>query len=427
MKQMTKTETPIIRSLLDIDFYKFTMGQFIHRFYPDIETTFELINRERGIPLSRIVPESALRREFDHARTLCITDEEVRFLRETEAYGGDLFSEEYLDFLRNGLTLPPYRLERKKEQYLLRFDGPWKTVTFWETIALAIVSELYSRSIMAPLSENERGNVYAVARKRIARKLDSLAGIPDLRFADFGQRRRHSGDWQREIVRMCLERTRSQFIGTSNTLLAKEMSIPPVGTNAHELPMILTAVTEDNWKRRVQYEVTERWQALYRGKSPNLLVFLPDTYGTTQFLKHAPERLAREWKGFRQDSGDPERTAERYIGWLRKHGVNPRERLIIFSDGLNEDEMLYLHKRFSGEIGVAFGWGTLLTNDFRGIRPDLPLLRPFSLVCKATQANRRPVVKLSDNVQKATGPVFEVERYLRIFGRNGREDRTVLV
>lgn len=427
MKRIAKMETPIIRSLLDIDFYKFTMGQFIHRFYPDIETTFELINRDRNIPLTRIIHESALRRELDHARTLRLTDEEVRFLRETKAYGGDLFSEEYLSFLRRDLALPPYRLERKRDRYLLRFDGPWKITTFWETIALAIVSELYSRSVMAPLSESGREAIYTVARERITRKLDMLAEIPTLRFADFGQRRRHSGDWQREVIGMCLDRTRDQFIGTSNTLLAKEMGIVPVGTNAHELPMILTAIADPRDRRQVQYEVTARWQALYQGKSPNLLIFLPDTYGTAQFLEHAPANLAREWKGLRQDSGNPDLAAKRYIDWLRKHGVNPSKRLIIFSDGLDTEEMIRLHEHFSGEIGVAFGWGTLLTNDFRGIRPDLPLLRPFSLVCKATQANRRPVVKLSDNIRKATGPVFEVERYLRIFGRDGREDRMVLV
>ncbi|MBI2039427.1 MAG: nicotinate phosphoribosyltransferase, partial [Candidatus Niyogibacteria bacterium] len=132
-------------------------------------------------------------------------------------------------------------------------------------------------------------------------------------------------------------------------------------------------------------------------------------------------------------SGDPISRGEVYIAWLEKLGVDPKDKLIIFSDGLDADRMIELHNHFSGRIKTAFGWGTLLTNDFRGCYPKNPLFRPFSMVCKVVAARKngdsewRPCVKLSDTIQKATGPREEIERYARIFGHAGRTDEKVLV
>ena len=70
---------------------------------------------------------------------------------------------------------------------------------------------------------------------------------------------------------------------------------------------------------------------------------------------------------------------------------------------------------FQGRVKVSFGWGTNLTNDFRGLVPE-DRLAPFSLVCKAVSANGRPTVKLSDNPAKAMGPADQIARYKRVFG-----------
>jgi nicotinate phosphoribosyltransferase len=75
---------------------------------------------------------------------------------------------------------------------------------------------------------------------------------------------------------------------------------------------------------------------------------------------------------------------------------------------------------------VSFGWGTLLTNDFRGL-VEGDRLAPFSLVCKAVSADGRPTVKLSDNPRKAMGPLAEVERYKRVFGVGAQVAREVVV
>ena len=154
-------------------------------------------------------------------------------------------------------------------------------------------------------------------------------------------------------------------------------------------------------------------------------IILPDTYGTKGFLDNAPDWLAG-WTGIRIDSGDPEQAAEIAIAWWRERGEDPTEKRIIFSDGLDVDRIISLQRRFDGRVKTSFGWGTLLTNDFRGLVPG-DALAPFSLVCKAVSANGRPTVKLSDNPEKAMGPADEVARYKRVFGVGAQEPIAVLV
>ena len=107
-------------------------------------------------------------------------------------------------------------------------------------------------------------------------------------------------------------------------------------------------------------------------------------------------------------------------------GENPAEKLVIFSDGLDVDKITELHGRFSGRVRVSFGWGTMMTNDFRGLVPD-DALAPFSLVCKAVKAEGRPTVKLSDNPRKAMGPKDEIARYKRVFGVGEQTEMDVVV
>jgi nicotinate phosphoribosyltransferase len=98
-------------------------------------------------------------------------------------------------------------------------------------------------------------------------------------------------------------------------------------------------------------------------------------------------------------------------------GKDPQEKLVIFSDGLDIDTIESTYNHFNGKVRTSFGWGTNLTNDFRDCAPYRnDNLRAFSVVCKVTEANGKPTVKLSDNLAKATGPKDEVDRYLKVFG-----------
>jgi nicotinate phosphoribosyltransferase len=203
----------------------------------------------------------------------------------------------------------------------------------------------------------------------------------------------------------------NKFIGTSNCLIAMRRDIEAIGTNAHELPMVYSALAEsDADLAQAPYQVLADWHEEHDG---NLRIILPDTYGTEGFLKNAPDWLAG-WTGIRIDSGKPELAAETAIQWWKDRGEDPTQKLVIFSDGLDTDEIQTLYRRFTDRVKVSFGWGTNLTNDFRGLVPDAGL-EAFSLVCKAVSANGNPTVKLSDNPNKAMGPKEEIERYKRVF------------
>lgn len=443
VRRVLRPERPdwIVRSLLDVDFYKFTMGYFIWKNYRGVDVEFRLINRNKKIPLAQVVDENELRAQLDHVRTLrfrrpgSLVSTDLYYLRGMNVYGKNMFSEEYLDFLAR-LALSEYELTRVGDQYELVFRGPWEVVTFWETIALAIISELYYRALMRRMNAPDLEALYTLATAKLYDKLRVLKQHPAIRFADFGQRRRHSFLWQQKVVSIAREVLGAQFTGTSNTWMAFNQDLMPIGTNAHELPMVVTALaTNPEEMRSAQYRILRGWQDLF---GEGLRIILPDTYGSAQFLRGAPKELAG-WRGFRQDSGDPIVFGNRVIGWYRDHGIDPKEKLIIFSDGLDVKQMLRISNYFTGEINFAFGWGTLFTNDFIDCHPGrgeaMPefnvawgeLFRPFSLVCKVASANGRPAVKLSDNIEKATGDPREVRRYVDVFGHKGRVDREVVV
>jgi nicotinate phosphoribosyltransferase len=179
---------------------------------------------------------------------------------------------------------------------------------------------------------------------------------------------------------------------------------------------------DDEALAKAPYDVLQDWHEEHDG---NLRIILPDTYGTEGFLKNAPDWLAG-WTGIRIDSGDPAVAAEIALQWWADRGEDPKEKLIIFSDGLDVDKIEELYRQFDKRTRIGFGWGTMLTNDFRGLAAD-DSLAPFSLVCKAVSADGRPTVKLSDNPRKAMGPASEVERYKRVFGVKEQTEFEVLV
>ncbi|WP_347266272.1 nicotinate phosphoribosyltransferase [Paracoccus sp. (in: a-proteobacteria)] len=404
---------PIVRSRIDDDFYKLLMCQSVFRNRPDTRVTFSLINRSSRIRLAELIDEGELREQLDHVRSLSLTRGESTWLRGNTFYGKrQMFRPDFMEFLEN-LRLPPYHLEKRDGQYELSFEGRWPEVMLWEIPALAIIMELRSRAVLGDMGRFELQVLYARAMTRVWEKIEALRALgPDLRIADFGTRRRHSFLWQDWCVQAMVEGLGDErFIGTSNCLIAMRRDIEAIGTNAHELPMVFAALADsDEELRRAPYRVLADWHEEHEG---NLRIILPDTYGTQGFLDHAPDWLAG-WTGIRVDSGDPAEGAEIAIRWWQNRGEDPRRKLIIFSDGLDVGKIGELFRQFHGRVKVSFGWGTLLTNDFRGLVPE-DRLAPFSLVCKAVAADGRPTVKLSDNPGKATGPAAEIARYRRVF------------
>ncbi|MFA5537732.1 MAG: nicotinate phosphoribosyltransferase [Gemmobacter sp.] len=414
---------PIVRSLIDTDFYKLLMCQSVFRNRPDTTVTFSLINRTRSIRLAELVDEGELREQLDHIRSLRLTRGESTWLRGNTFYGKrQMFRPDFMEWFE-GLQLPPYHLEKRDGQYELTFEGKWPEVMLWEIPALAVLMELRSRAVLERMGRFELQVLYARAMTKLWEKIERLRGVENLRIADFGSRRRHSFLWQDWCVQAMIEGLGEKFTGTSNCLIAMRRDIEAIGTNAHELPMVYSALADSDAElAQAPYQVLADWHEEHDG---NLRVILPDTYGTEGFLQNAPDWLAG-WTGIRIDSGDPAEGAETAIRWWRERGEDPRQKLVIFSDGLDADKIIELQARFAGRVKVSFGWGTMLTNDFRGLAPG-DGLAPFSLVCKAVAAEGRPTVKLSDNPNKAMGPADQIARYKRVFGVGEQAAQEVVV
>lgn len=388
------------------------MCQSIFRNKPDTTVTFSLINRSSSIRLAELIDEGELREQLDHVRSLSLTRGESTWLRGNTFYGKrQMFRPDFMEWFER-LRLPAYHLEKRDGQYELTFEGRWPEVMLWEIPALSVLMELRSRVVLERKGRFELQVLYARAMTKLWEKITRLREIDGLKIADFGTRRRHSFLWQDWAVQAMSEGLERKFTGTSNCLIAMRREVEAIGTNAHELPMIYSALTNSDAElTQAPYQVLADWQEEHEG---NLRIILPDTYGTEGFLRNAPDWLA-SWTGIRIDSGDPARGAEIAIQWWKDRGEDPREKLVIFSDGLDVEKIEELHRQFLGRVKVSFGWGTMLTNDFRGLVAG-DALAPFSLVCKAVSANGRPTVKLSDNPNKAMGPADEIARYKRVFG-----------
>ena len=414
---------PIIRSLIDTDFYKLLMAQHIFQHKTDTKVKFELINRNAKVPLAELVDEVELREQLDHIRSLKLSRGESTWLRGNMFYGKrSMFTPEFMTWFEQ-LKLPEYHLERRGDQFKLEFEGNWSAVMLWEVPVLAVLMELRSRAILKGMGRFELQVLYARAMTRVWEKVEKLRVLEKLKIADFGTRRRHSFLWQDWCVQAMTEGLGSKFIGTSNCLIAMRRELEAIGTNAHELPMVYGALADsDEELAHSPYKVLEDWQQDHDG---NLRVILPDTFGTFGFLKKAPDWLSG-WTGIRIDSGNPFEVAEFALQWWKSKGEDPRSKLLIFSDGLDIDKICELHTKFSKQAKVSFGWGTLLTNDFRKLVKE-DQLSPFSLVCKAASANGRPTVKLSDNPLKAMGSEKEIDRYKKVFGVANQKELEVLV
>jgi nicotinate phosphoribosyltransferase len=423
---------PIVRSLLDTDFYKLLMLQFIWKNFPTTTVTSEVHNRTVRVRLAERISIYSLKDQLDHVRDLRLRRSELVWLTGNTFYGTkQIFRPDFLNWLEHDFKLSDYEVSEADGQLIIRFSGLWTEVSMWEVYSLAIVSEMKTRSALSTLNELELDVLYARAKTRLWDKIELLRSVPDLRLSDFGTRRRHSFLWQEYCIQALATALGPNLSGTSNTALAYKHDLEAIGTNAHELPMAMAAIASvgsDEDLRQSQYKVLELWARSYDNE---LLITLPDTFGTTQFLQGAPDFVA-QWTGQRVDSKDPFVAGDEYIAWLTSRGQNPRTKRLIASDGLDAGTIVALHNYFNGRIRFSAGWGTLLTNDFRDCHPRGPIeeqdtFAPISLVCKLTSANGIPTVKLSDNPNKATGPADLIDRYRRVFNSPVLAEEPVLV
>ena len=384
----------IITSLLDTDLYKFTMMQVVLHQFPGAQVEYKFKCRNPGVNLAQHIAE--IREEIRGLCSLRFQDAELTYLRSLRFIKSD-----FVDFLG---------LFRLNEKYItltalpsgeidITIRGPWLHTILFEIPVLAIVNEVYFRN--TPHKPD-----LAVARKRLDTKMAQLqvAGLEELKIADYGTRRRFSKAWHEEVLRSLISKLGSgpagQFAGTSNVLYAMKLGLTPLGTMAHEYLQACQALGPR--LRDSQVFGFESWAKEYRG---DLGIALSDVYGFDAFLRDFDMYFCKLFDGARHDSGDPFAWGERLIAHYKANRVDPLTKTLIFSDGLTVPRTIELYQQFRGRCLLAFGIGTNLTNDIDATPQHVPL----QIVIKMLRCNGQPVARLSDTPAKN---MCEDEKYL---------------
>ncbi len=383
-------------SILDNDFYKFTMQYAVIKLFPKAKARYQFINRGNhkyppgfGEKLSESIKELA---------KLKLTKEEKTYFAENCPY----IDPTYFDFLQ-GFRYDPdeVKVVQKGTELSVHIEGYWYRTILWEVPIMSLICELYY--IMTNQQRVNDEEVIEIVESKM-KKYDKL----DITIADFGTRRRHSFDVHNLVIKTLKEHPSKTFIGTSNLYLAMQYATKQIGTHAHEWFMFHAA----NYGYKMANLLgLENWADVYRG---DLGIALSDTYTTDAFFKQFNKKLTKLFDGIRHDSGDPIEFAQKTINHYTSQGINPLSKTIIFSDGLDYEKVEKISSFCKGKIGYSFGIGTDFTNDV-----GLPRL---NIVLKMTEtlpedSEWTPVIKLSDEPMKHTGDREEIEmakRYLHI-------------
>ncbi|HEV7412716.1 MAG TPA: nicotinate phosphoribosyltransferase [Casimicrobiaceae bacterium] len=381
----------IIESLLDTDLYKFTMMQVVLHHFPTAQVEYRFKCRTPDIDLTPYL--SQIEREIIGLCSLRFTHEELAYLRRWRFLKSD-----FVDLLglfqldRRFISLTPAAAPGEID---ITIKGPWLHTILFEVPVLAIVSEVYFRETIA------RPDL-AEGRRRLDAKIAQINAVPDpeFRIADYGTRRRFSRAWQDEVVRTLKEGIGPKFVGTSNVKLAFEHNLTPLGTMAHEYMQACQAVGPR--LRDSQVFAFNTWAREYRG---DLGIALSDVCGMDAFLRDFDLFFCKLFDGVRHDSGDPFEWGEKMIAHYQKMRIDPRSKVMVFSDSLNAPLAIRLFEYFKGRSQTAFGVGTNLTNDLG--------YDALQIVIKMTRCNGQPVAKISDEPSKAMDYDPSYVAYLR--------------
>ena len=372
----------MIHSILDNDFYKFTMQHAVVKRFPKARAKYQFINRGKHDFPAGFAGE--LRMAIAELSRLQLTAQEKRFFATTCPY----IDPTYFDFLQ-GYRYDPdeVHIEQHGDELSVRIEGYWYRTILWEVPIMSLICELYYRMTNQQRQSDEQ--VVETARNKIRRYHELGVTI-----AEFGTRRRHSYAVHRLVVQALRAAGEGTFIGTSNVHMAMLNQTKPIGTHAHEWFMFHAA--------KYGYKMAnllglEHWSEVYRG---DLGIALSDTYTSNVFFTQFDKKLTKLFDGVRHDSGDPLVFADKTILHYQQHGIDPLSKTIIFSDGLNAEKVTRIAQHCRNRIGMSFGIGTNFTNDV-----GLP---PMNIVIKMTEAfpeeaQWTPVIKLSDEQGKHTG------------------------
>ena len=382
---------PIVVSLLDTDLYKFNMDQVIFHKHTDLNGEYYFKCRNQDVVFTPEMLEE-INAQIDSLCKLRFKKSELDYLRSIR-----FIKDDYVEFLRLWHPIREYvetgLSEDGKLSVVVR--GPLFSAMQFEIYLLEIVNEVYFRM------NYDYDALVASAQDRLDRKIaDFRSGKYTFKFAEFGCRRRLSREWEDTVVRRLAKET-DNCVGTSNVYLAMKYHLSPIGTYAHEFVQMYQGIDSIPLAYTNHYAMQD-WYNEYKGDNGTALT---DTITTDLFLLDFDRSMVNNYTGVRHDSGDPYAWGEKIIAHYEKYGVDPKTKLLLFSDSLDFDRAQKLYDYFREKSKVSFGIGTFVSNDTEE--------NALNIVIKLQYVNGRPVAKLSDDVGKAMCRDAEYLEYLK--------------
>ena len=393
---------PLITHFTDNDLYTFTCQYYILETYPRAEVEYTFFDRN-----NEVYPEGfadLLREQVEHMRNVTITDEEIEFLKHRCIF----LPLWYFIFLR-GYRFRPEEVDisQDAEGHLsIVIRGKWFSTIMWEMPLLSCISELMHRL------RGDFGRYDAALEEKRAREKTVQILENGLILGDMGTRRRFSFAHQDMVIRVMKEIAGSRewpgrFTGTSNVWLAMNYDCVPRGTMSHQLISFEENVSGVN---ECNFNVMKKFSDVYDGDNG---LYLYDCFGDEVFFSNLSKRMAMMYKGLRVDSGDEFEQTEKIIAKYKSLGIDPATKQVLYSNGLDIDKCIAIHKFCNGRVQDSYGVGTFLTCDITGCEP-------MNIVIKLTRGRitelRRwsDCVKLSCDLSKTLGNPEKCDYLIRL-------------
>lgn len=382
---------PIVVSLLDTDLYKFNMDQVIFHKHTDLCGEYYFKCRNEDVKFTREMLDE-INGQIDHLCSLKFTKKELDYLRSIR-----FIKDDYVEFLRLWRPIREYvetGLSADGELSIV-VKGPLFSAMQFEIYLLEIVNEVYFRFTY------DYDELLKSAKERLDKKIAAFNdGTYTFQFAEFGCRRRLSREWEDVVIKRLATETKN-CVGTSNVYFAMKHNLTPIGTYAHEFVQMYQGIDSIPLAYTNHYAMKD-WYDEYQGDNGTALT---DTITTDLFLLDFNRSMVNNYTGVRHDSGDPFKWGEKIIAHYKKYDVDPKTKLLLFSDGLDFDHAQALYDNFKDRAKVSFGIGTFCSNDTKE--------ESLNIVIKLQFVNGRPVAKLSDAPTKAMCRDEEYLEYLK--------------
>ena len=403
----------IIKHFTDNDAYTFSCQYYVLQTYPRAEVEYTFFDRK-----GTIYPEGfadLLNEQLSYMRNVVITEEEIAFMQKKMYY----LPKWYFIFLR-GYRFNPNEVtvSQTSEGHLdISVRGKWYSTIMWEMPILSIVSEL-SHILKGDAQKYD----FEREMERAAEKTKKILAN-GLILGDMGTRRRFSFEHQDNVIRTMKEVYQQggyedtdgfhswtgKFTGTSNVYFAMMYDLIAIGTMSHQLIEFeenVSGIYECN------FNVMKKFSDVYDGDNG---IFLYDCFGDKVFFSNLSKRMAMMFSGLRVDSGNEEEQTEKIISKYKSLGIDPATKQVVFSNGLNIDRAIEIHKFVNGRMKDSYGMGTFLTCDIENCEPMNIVVKLTSM--RITEKREwHDCVKLSNDKGKTLGNPEKCAYLLKLIG-----------